>query len=77
VLTAQTGATLAEGMARIRHATPPVALRHHNAARGRDAKTPEVLLVRDRASCWGRALGRGSADAGLPNQLALLARAIL
>lgn len=43
VLAAQTGATLAELMARIGHSTPQAALRYQHAARGRDAAIAEAL----------------------------------
>jgi integrase len=43
VLAAQTGATLAELMARIGHSTPQAALRYQHAARGRDAKIAAAL----------------------------------
>lgn len=43
VLAAQTGATLAELMARIGHSTPQAALRYQHAARGRDAQIAEGL----------------------------------
>jgi integrase len=43
VLAAQTGATLAELMARIGHSTPQAALRCQHAARGRDAEIAEAL----------------------------------
>jgi integrase len=38
VLAAQTGATLAELMARLGHSTPGAALRYQHAAAGRDAQ---------------------------------------
>jgi len=38
VLAAQSGATLAELMARIGHSTPQMALRYQHVARGRDAE---------------------------------------
>ena len=43
VLAAQTGATLAELMARIGHSTPQAALRYQHAARGRDAEIAAAL----------------------------------
>lgn len=43
VLAAQTGATLAELMARIGHSTPQAALRYQHAARGRDAEIAAKL----------------------------------
>lgn len=43
VLAAQTGATLAELMARIGHSTPQAALRYQHAARGRDAAIADAL----------------------------------
>lgn len=43
VLTAQSGATLAELMARIGHSTPQAALRDQHAARGRDAEIAAAL----------------------------------
>lgn len=42
-LAAQTGATLAELMARLGHATPQAAMRYQHAARGRDAAIAEAL----------------------------------
>lgn len=43
VLAAQTGATLAELMARIGHSTPQAALRYQHAARGRDTEIAAAL----------------------------------
>lgn len=43
VLAAQTGATLAELMARLGHSTPQAALRYQHAAQGRDAKIAAAL----------------------------------
>lgn len=43
VLAAQTGATLAELMARLGHSTPQAALKYQHAARGRDAQIAEAL----------------------------------
>ena len=43
VLAAQTGATLAELMARLGHSTPQAALRYQHAARGRDAEIAAAL----------------------------------
>ena len=43
VLAAQTGATLAELMARIGHSTPQAALRYQHAAKGRDAAIAQAL----------------------------------
>lgn len=43
VLAAQTGATLAELMARMGHSTPQAALRYQHAARGRDAAIADAL----------------------------------
>jgi integrase len=45
VLAAQTGATLAELMARLGHSTPGAALRYQHAAQGRDAVIAEALSV--------------------------------
>ncbi|MFC5041990.1 tyrosine-type recombinase/integrase [Ornithinimicrobium kibberense] len=43
VLAAQTGATLAELMARLGHSTPQAALRYQHAAQGRDAQIAQAL----------------------------------
>jgi integrase len=43
VLAAQTGATLAELMARLGHSTPVAALRYQHAAQGRDAQIAAAL----------------------------------
>ena len=43
VLAAQTGATLAELMARLGHSTPGAALRYQHAAAGRDAQFAAAL----------------------------------
>ncbi len=43
VLAAQTGATLAELMGRLGHATPQAALRYQHAAAGRDAAIAVAL----------------------------------
>ena len=43
VLAAQTGATLAELMARMGHSTPQAALRYQHAAQGRDAQIAAAL----------------------------------
>lgn len=43
VLAAQTGATLAELMARLGHSTPQAALRYQHAARGRDSEIAAAL----------------------------------
>lgn len=43
VLAAQTGATLAELMARLGHSTPQAALRYQHAAAGRDAQIADAL----------------------------------
>ncbi|WP_448072343.1 tyrosine-type recombinase/integrase [Georgenia yuyongxinii] len=43
VLAAQTGATLAELMARLGHSTPSAALRYQHAAKGRDAEIAALL----------------------------------
>lgn len=43
VLAAQTGATLAELMARLGHSTPQAALRYQHAAQGRDAEIARLL----------------------------------
>jgi len=43
VLAAQTGATLAELMARLGHSTPQAALRYQHAAQGRDAEIAAAL----------------------------------
>lgn len=43
VLAAQTGATLAELMARLGHSTPSAAMRYQHAARGRDAQIAAAL----------------------------------
>lgn len=43
VLAAQTGATLAELMARLGHSTPGAALRYQHAAKGRDAQIATAL----------------------------------
>lgn len=43
VLAAQTGATLAELMARLGHSTPTAAMRYQHAARGRDGKIAAAL----------------------------------
>ncbi|MFZ1287918.1 MAG: site-specific integrase [Candidatus Phosphoribacter sp.] len=43
VLAAQTGATLAELMARLGHSTPQAALRYQHAAQGRDAQIAAAL----------------------------------
>lgn len=43
VLAAQTGATLAELMARLGHSTPAAAMRYQHAARGRDAEIAAAL----------------------------------
>ncbi len=43
VLAAQTGATLAELMARLGHSTPSAALRYQHAAQGRDAQIAAAL----------------------------------
>jgi integrase len=43
VLAAQTGATLAELMARLGHSTPSAAMRYQHAARGRDAEIAAAL----------------------------------
>lgn len=43
VLAAQTGATLAELMARLGHSTPQAALRYQHAAKGRDAEIAAAL----------------------------------
>jgi integrase len=43
VLAAQTGATLAELMARLGHSTPQAAMRYQHAARGRDAQIAAAL----------------------------------
>lgn len=43
VLAAQTGATLAELMARLGHSTPQAALKYQHAAQGRDAQIAEAL----------------------------------
>jgi len=43
VLAAQTGATLAELMARLGHSTPGAAMRYQHAAAGRDKAIAEAL----------------------------------
>lgn len=43
VLAAQTGATLAELMARLGHSTPAAAMRYQHAAKGRDAEIAALL----------------------------------
>ncbi len=43
VLAAQTGATLAELMARLGHSTPGAALRYQHAAQGRDMEIAKAL----------------------------------
>jgi integrase len=43
VLAAQTGATLAELMARLGHSTPQAAMRYQHAAQGRDKAIAEAL----------------------------------
>jgi integrase len=43
VLAAQTGATLAELMARLGHSTPGAAMRYQHAARDRDQEIAEAL----------------------------------
>ncbi len=43
VMAAQTGATLAELMARLGHSTPQAAMRYQHAAQGRDAEIAEAL----------------------------------
>lgn len=43
VLAAQTGATLAELMARLGHSTPAAAMRYQHAAKGRDAQIAALL----------------------------------
>lgn len=43
VMAAQTGATLAELMARLGHSTPQAALRYQHAAQGRDAQIAQAL----------------------------------
>jgi len=45
VLAAQTGATLAELMARLGHSTPSAAMRYQHAAQGRDQAIAEALSV--------------------------------
>jgi integrase len=45
VLAAQTGATLAELMARLGHSTPQAAMRYQHAAKGRDAQIAGALSV--------------------------------
>jgi integrase len=45
VLAAQTGATLAELMARLGHSTPSAALRYQHAAKGRDQEIAAALSV--------------------------------
>lgn len=60
VLAAQTGATLAELMARIGHSTPQAALRYQHAARGRDAEIAEALseiMTRHQAAKNARSTG--------------------
>jgi hypothetical protein len=42
-MAAQTGATLAELMARIAHSTPQAAMRYQHAAQGRDKAIAEAL----------------------------------
>ena len=43
VLAAQTGATMAELMARLGHSTPQAAMRYQHAAKGRDAEIARLL----------------------------------
>ena len=43
VLTASTGATIAELMARLGHSTPAAAMRYQHAAQGRDQSIAELL----------------------------------
>jgi integrase len=43
VLAAQTGATLAELMARLGHSTPAAAMRYQHAAQGRDRQIAKLL----------------------------------
>lgn len=60
VLAAQTGATLAELMARIGHSTPQAALRYQHAARGRDAAIADALS--EMAAAHERARASGSSE---------------
>ena len=59
VLAAQSGATLAELMARIGHSTPQAALRYQHAAQGRDAEIAERMsrqheeVVQEKSLGWG------------------------
>lgn len=61
VLAAQSGATLAELMARIGHSTPQAALRYQHAAQGRDAQI--AARMSKEAKKWSKRRG----DTGGPN----------
>ena len=61
-LAAQTGATLAELMARLGHSTPGAALRYQHAAQGRDAEIARLLSVM--AEPPKRRKGKGRRGAG-------------
>lgn len=53
VMAAQTGATLAELMARLGHSTPAAALRYQHAAQGRDAQIAAALSAFAESSVGG------------------------
>jgi integrase len=68
VLAAQSGATLAELMARIGHSTPQMALRYQHVARGRDAEI--AARMSKEAKKWSKRQARtfGSAHGGTPRE---------
>ena len=68
VLAAQSGATLAELMARIGHSTPQMALRYQHVARGRDAEI--AARMSKEAKKWSERQARtfGSAHGGTPRE---------